>query len=70
MWKYIEGKFAKSEKGARAHFGINEEACPVLELDNGWYAVWCAAPLDAPPAYPQLSHAPTNRKAGFHSVKA
>lgn len=61
-WRYIEDKDAAGddldEAGARAHFGVHDPGCPVLELEGGWFAVWFGAPQKSPTDYPQLSRAP------------
>jgi hypothetical protein len=73
MWKYIEGSTGKkklTDDQVREHFGINEKKCPIVELDNGWIAAWCAEPLEKASAYPQLSHAPKVKTLGYASAKA
>lgn len=67
MWKYIEDRDEAGEvvdeKRAAAFFGVRDPECPVITLEDGWIAVWCAGPLKKPSDYPQLSRRPVGGAA-------
>lgn len=66
MWKYLDPKDSKGAplKGkdavaqARELFSIKDPGCPVLELESGLVAAWCAAPLKKATDYPLLHAKP------------
>jgi len=67
MWKYIEstGKKKLTESDVREHFGVKEKGCPIVELANGAFACWTAAPLASLEDYPLLHHKPKAKDTEF-----